>query len=197
MKLGWANQRHHRRAATQPIRSESGRRLALRRLGLGQQTRVSIQRLSIRHRHSAEVENHLSIDDAREAVGSEMVRALLGYDDEMRVGDSVAVDQVADALHRKDGSHASANTLSDGHDVGRDRFGNIAEMVDVCVRDDEAFSRRRRLESHERRHELVPVDEAGWRALGDDLTEDARHGSSTSPQDRPPNERMLPSGSST
>jgi hypothetical protein len=81
--------------------------------------------------------------------------------------------------------------------VGRDRFGNIAEMVDVYVRDDEAFSRRRGLESHERRHELVPVDEAGWRALGDDLTEDARHGRSTPPQGRPPNEMMLPSGSST
>lgn len=125
--------------------------------------------------HATQVEDRLPVDDPHEPIGGQVVRSLLRDDDEVSVMNAVAVDQVADAFERKPVAHPAAESLGDVHDALRDEIRDVGEMVDVLVRDDETLARRGGLQRHERRNQLVPIDEAGWRAASDDLAEDAAH----------------------
>jgi hypothetical protein len=143
--------------------------------GPSEQTSVSVQGVAICDRHATQIKHDFSVDHARKTVRSEVMYAVLGNNDQVRVGDAVAMNQVAHTLRGERRAHPATDALSDGHDVCRDRLGNIGEVVYVLVRDHETFARRGRLKRHERRDEFVAMDETGGRSARDDLTEDARH----------------------
>ena len=92
---------------------------------------VSVQTLSIRNWDATQVEHDLTLDDAGKTLRSEMVRALLGNDDQMGVRDSITVNDIAHSLERKHLTQPPADVLGEGHDLRRDRVGHIGEVIDV------------------------------------------------------------------
>ena len=104
-----------------------------------------------------------------------MMRALLRHDDEVRMRDSVAVHEVADALQTKRLAHASSKMLGDPHDVRGQCIGYVREVVDMLAGNDEAFAWCRGLQSHKRRDLIIAINEACRRTAGDDLAENAGH----------------------
>src|SRR5687768_14686983 len=75
--------------------------------------RILFERCTVRDWHAAHVEDDLPADNPREPIGSEMMRALLRYHNEMGVRHAIPVDQIADALQRESVTHASAQVLCD------------------------------------------------------------------------------------
>jgi len=136
---------------------------------------VIVQGLAIGCRYLAEIKDNLPVLDPCKAVGGEMMWTLLRDDNQVCVGDAVAVNQIADALKGKDAAHSATDALSDGYDVRRQRVRHISEMVNVTVRNDETLARRGWLEGHKRRHQFVAIDKAGRRTLRHDIAEDAGH----------------------
>jgi hypothetical protein len=60
-----------------------------------------------------------------------MMRPLLWNENQMCMGDSVAIHQEADALRRERYAKAGADMLRHEHDALSDGIGNISEMIDV------------------------------------------------------------------
>ena len=110
---------------------------------------MSVQDGTICGGYATQIEDDVAIDSVSEAIGGEVVRALLRHDDEVSVRDAVAVDEIADALERKCRSHPPANGLRNHHDVRGDVIGQVGEMIDMRVRNDDALAGRGRLERHE------------------------------------------------
>jgi hypothetical protein len=134
-----------------------------------------IQRRAISNRYAAHLERDPTIDDASEPVGRQVVGTLLRHDDQMSVGDAVAVDQKTDALERKSGAHAAADALGDDHDSLREVVGDVGEVIDVRLGDYEAFAGGGRAQCHERGDGVVFVDDASWGLTGDDFAENTGH----------------------
>ena len=144
--------------------------------GLREQTGVSIQDDAICNRHTSDIEDNLAVNGKSEAIGGEMVWALLRHDDEVSVSNAVAVHEVPDTLEREGGPHPPSDSLRHGHDARGDMIGAASEIVNLCIRNDEAFTGRSRLQGHKGRDKLVAIYEAGGCAFRNDLAEDAGHG---------------------
>ena len=104
-----------------------------------------------------------------------MMRALLRHDYKMGMWNTVAMHEIADSLQGKDFAHATTQPLGEPHNIRREAVRDIGEVIDVFIRNHDAFARCRWSQSHERRHAIVSVDEARRRAARDNFAEDARH----------------------
>lgn len=58
-----------------------------------------------------------------------MIGTLLRYKDEMRVTDTIAMNEVANPLNSKSFTHAPSEMLSYAHDVSCNIVGNVREMI--------------------------------------------------------------------
>jgi hypothetical protein len=136
---------------------------------------VLVQRLPICDWYAAQVEHDAAVDHPREAIGCEMIRPLLGNDDEVCVRNTVSMDQVAHPLKRENLSHATTDPLGTRHDAGCYRIGDVREMIDVLVGNDETLAWSSGLECHERRDDVVTIDETCGLSSGDYLAENTAH----------------------
>lgn len=91
-----------------------------------------IQRAPIGRGHAAQVKDDLIVNNARKAIGGKMVRALLWDDNEVRVSDAVAVNEITDAFQGEGRAHSAADALRDGHYVRRQWVGHVGEVVNMC-----------------------------------------------------------------
>ena len=104
-----------------------------------------------------------------------MIRPLLRNDDEVRVRDPISMNQIANPFKREDFAHAAADLLCNRHDTSCYRIGNVGKMVDVLVRNDQALAWSSRLQCHERRDDVVTIDEACGLSSGNYLAKNAAH----------------------
>ena len=134
-----------------------------------------VQRLPICDWYAAQVEHNAAVDHPGESIGCEMIRPLLGNDDEVCVCNTISMNQVAHPLKRENLSHATADPLRNRHDAGCYRIGDIREMIDVLVGNDQALTWSSWLQGHERRGGVVTIDETRGLSSGDYLAENAAH----------------------
>ena len=134
-----------------------------------------IEDCTLGHRNPAYVEDDLTVNDSGEPIGREVVGALLWHNDEVRVSNPIAVNEIADTLTFKVILHPAAYPLCHEHDALSDIVRQVGEVIDVSPRDDEAFAGCGWLQRHECRYDVVVVHEARGSLVREDLAEDTVH----------------------
>ena len=134
-----------------------------------------IQRATVCDRDASHVKGYFAVGNTSEAIGSQVMRALLRNNNEVCMRNAVSVDEVADAFQWKNLTHAAADPLGESHDALGNWIGHVGEVIAVRVGDHKALARRGRLECHEGRDHRVVVDEAGGSSTGHDVAENTGH----------------------
>jgi hypothetical protein len=152
------------RAATfgdEPHRRRRRMSTIVRQHGLREQPSMCIERDPVGRRNGSHIEHDPAIANMSKSIRSEVMRPLLRDDDEVRMCDAVAVDQIADTLEREHVPHLTADALRNKHDALSYVVSDIREMIDVGFGNHDTLARCGRLDGHERNHAVVLVDETG------------------------------------
>ena len=76
-----------------------------------------VQRLPIRYCYHAQVEYDPAVGNTGKPIRRQMIRPLLRNDYEVRVRNTIPVNQIADPLERKNIAHATTDLLGNHHDA--------------------------------------------------------------------------------
>ena len=134
-----------------------------------------VESRTLRSCHAAHVEDNRSVNDSGQAIGRQMIRSLLRHDDKVRVGDTISVNEVADALTRELLLHPATYALCHAHYSLSHIIRQISEVVDMSSWNDEAFPWGGWLQAHECSDCLVAIDETRRCFVRENLAEDAAH----------------------
>jgi hypothetical protein len=122
-------------------------------------------------------EDDTTIFDVSVTSRRDIVCPILGNQDKMRMGHSVAVDDHSHSFRPEDLSHAPSDSLGRNHDPSGCAIIQVREVIDVPPRNDEAFSSGEWTKGHERHNGIVLKYDARWRLTGRDVAEHAGHAS--------------------
>lgn len=101
------------------------------------------------------------------------MRPVLRDNQQMSVRDAITVHHEADPFTRERFAELPSDAVPHPHQVSREVFSHVREVIDVLTRDDHAFAGRGRLDAHEAKASIVRIHHACSRSPRNDLAKNA------------------------
>ncbi len=141
----------------------------------GQQASVFVEDVAFRGGDMRNSKDYLSVLDPGKTSRGDIIRTVLGDENQVRMGDAISMYDHSDPLGLKHLPHTAPDVLRHTHDSLGGSIVDVSKMVDMSERNNGALARRGGMDCHERDDEVVPIDSTGGRSPFNDLAEHTSH----------------------